>query len=626
MSPGPSAAASEAAIRQRLDVEQIHDWRDTLRFFLPYLWPRERPELRLRVVLALAVLVCAKAVTVTVPFLLGAAVDALATPEARAAGTAFALIAAYGFARLMMQAFAQLRDAVFARVAFHAVQQIAGRTFRHLHALSLRFHLERRTGGLQRIIDRGTKGIDSLLGWTLFSIAPTVLEFVLVCAILTWRYDVRFALATALAIALYAAFTVVVTNWRVQYRRAMNESDTEANTKAVDSLLNYETVKYFNNEEHEARRFDAAMALYARASEKTQTSLSFLNTGQAAIISLGLVAVMLLAASGIQAGRMDVGDLVVVNTFVAQLYVPLNMLGTVYREIQQALIDMEKMFDHLRISPEIRDAPGAQPLLVAGGEIRFESVSFAYEPERTILRDVSFTVPAGHTVAIVGPSGAGKSTIARILYRFYDIASGRVAIDGQDIASVRQPSLRAAIGIVPQDTVLFNDSIAYNIRYGRIDASDAEVERAAQLAQLEPLIRALPQGLRTSVGERGLKLSGGEKQRVAIARTILKNPPILLLDEATSSLDTHTEREIQAAIREVSRNRTTLVIAHRLSTVVDADEILVLDQGHIVERGAHADLLAKDGAYAAMWSRQREADEAREKLDWALHESEVRAG
>jgi ATP-binding cassette, subfamily B, heavy metal transporter len=616
---------AEAAIRKRLDQEEIYDSWSTLRFFLPYLWPAGRSDLRVRVGIALVVLVLAKAVTVTVPFLLGAAVNALNTAEGRAAGAAFSLIVAYGFARLMAQGFAQLRDAIFARVAFHAVQRIAGRTFRHLHALSLRFHLERRTGGLQRVIDRGTKGIDSLLGWTLFSIVPTALEFVLVCGILAWRYGVWFALATVVAIALYAIFTISVTNWRVQYRRAMNDSDTEANTKTVDSLLNYETVKYFNNEEHEARRFDAAMALYARASEKTQTSLSLLNTGQAAIISLGLVAVMLLAASGIQAGRMDVGDLVVVNAFVAQLYVPLNMLGTVYREIQQALIDMEKMFDHLRIAPEIREPADAPPLLVAGGEIHFHRVTFAYEPERVILREVSFHVPAGHTVAIVGPSGAGKSTIARILYRFYDVTAGGVTIDGQDIAGVQQSTLRAAIGIVPQDTVLFNDTIAYNIRYGRIEASDAEVERAARMAQLEPLIRALPHGLATTVGERGLKLSGGEKQRVAIARTILKNPPILLLDEATSSLDTHTEREIQAAIREVSRNRTTLVIAHRLSTVVDADEILVLDQGRILERGTHAELLALEGAYAAMWNRQKEAAEAREKLGWELGESDAAA-
>jgi ATP-binding cassette subfamily B protein len=614
----PPPSVPEVPLAERLGDEISYDAWGTLRGFLPYLWPPDRPDLRLRVGLSVIALVGAKLVTVALPFLYGRAVDALSSdPLAQTIGVALSLIIAYGVARLMMQALAQLRDAIFARVAFYAMRQVAARTFRHLHALSLRFHLERRTGGLQRVIDRGTKAVDSLLAWTLFSIAPTILEFVLVCAILVWVYGVAFAAVTAGTIVLYGWFTIAVTQWRTQYRRVMNDSDTEANTRAVDSLLNYETVKYFNNEEHEARRFNQAMEVFAGASEKTQTSLSLLNTGQAAIISLGLVGVMLLAARGIRNGTLTVGDLVTVNAFIAQLYVPLNVLGTVYREIQQALIDMEKMFDHLRMSAEIEDAPDALPLVVSGGEIRFEDVVFAYEPERVILHGISFSVPAGHTIAVVGPSGAGKSTLSRILYRFYDIRSGRVTIDGQDIARVQQQSLRAAVGIVPQDTVLFNDTIRYNIRYGRTGASDDEVALAARLAQIEPFIRSLPQGVESIVGERGLKLSGGEKQRVAIARTILKNPPILLLDEATSALDTHTEREIQAALREVSRNRTTLVIAHRLSTVVDADEILVLEQGRIVERGTHAALLARGGSYAAMWNRQKEAAEARAKLDLA---------
>jgi ATP-binding cassette, subfamily B, heavy metal transporter len=609
-------AQRESALVRRLDQEKSFEAWSTLAGFLPYLWPSGRLDLRMRVVLATLALILAKVVTVSVPFLFGRAVDALSgDPAAQALGAAASLICAYGLARLLMQGLAQLRDAIFAKVAYHAVQQIAGRTFRHLHALSLRFHLERRTGGLQRVIDRGTKGIDSLLSWTLFSIAPTAIELVLVCGILVFTYGALFAAVTIAAVLLYAAFTIAVTNWRVQIRRVMNDSDTEANTKAVDSLLNYETVKYFNNEEHEARRFDRAMHVYARASEQTQTSLSLLNTGQAGITAIGLVGVMLLAARGIASRELSVGDLVTVNTFIIQLYQPLSMLGTVYREIQQALIDMEKMFDHLGLAPEIEDAPGAPPLAVSGGEICFENVVFAYDPDRTILHGISFRVPAGSTVAVVGPSGAGKSTLSRILYRFYDLKSGRITIDGQDIAQVTQASLRASIGIVPQDTVLFNDTIEYNIRYGRIDAGAEQVAEAARIAQLEPFLRALPQGMQSTVGERGLKLSGGEKQRVAIARTVLKDPPILILDEATSALDTHTEREIQLAIREVSRDRTTLVIAHRLSTVVEADEILVLDQGRIIERGTHAALLARAGAYAAMWSRQREADEARERLD-----------
>ncbi|MBI1211144.1 MAG: ATP-binding cassette domain-containing protein [Alphaproteobacteria bacterium] len=588
----------------------------TLRALLPYLWPDGRPDLKVRILLAMGALALAKVFTISFPLLYGAAIDALDPKNhvAQTVGVAIALILAYGLSRVLMQAFAQLRDAIAAKAVYNAVQTVAGKTFRHIHALSLRFHLERKTGGLTRIIERGTKGIDILLFYALFSIVPTILELSLVSAILFYGYHWGFAVITILTVVLYGLFTIKLTEWRTVIRRQMNDSDTEANTKAVDSLLNYETVKYFNNEEHEARRFDKAMARFAGASEKAQMSLSLLNTGQAVIITLGLVSVMVLAAYMISAGKMTIGGLVVVNGFLVQLYVPLNLLGTVYREINQALVDMEKMFDVLNVREEVKDKPGALDLKVSGGEIRFENVVFAYEPERTILHGISFTVPAGKTTAVVGPSGAGKSTISRILYRFYDVASGRVTIDGQDIRDVTQNSVRAAIGIVPQDTVLFNDTIRYNIRYGRIDATDAEIEEAARLAQIEPFIRELPEGYSAMVGERGLKLSGGEKQRVAIARTILKNPPILMLDEATSALDTHTEREIQAALQGVSRGRTTLVIAHRLSTVVDADEILVLDHGRIVERGRHSDLLQRGGAYAAMWNRQREAAAAREKL------------
>jgi ATP-binding cassette subfamily B protein len=619
--PSPGRATVAATQSDRAN----HHWR-TVQALLPNLWPTGRFDLQARVVLAVGALILAKVATLAMPFFYAAAVDAL-TPKAAAGGAAGAvvialsvvvgLLVAYGVARVLMQAFAQLRDAIFAKVAYHAVRQVAGRTFRHLHALSLRFHLEKKTGGLTRIIERGTRGIDVLLFYFLFNIFPTLLELVLVCGILIYLFHPGFAAATILTVLLYAWFTIVVTNWRTEIRRQMNDSDTEANTKAVDSLLNYETVKYFNNEGHEAARYDKAMDRYARASEKSTVSLSVLNTGQAVIIAGGLVAVMILAAYEIAAGRMTVGGIVLVNGFLAQLYVPLNLLGTVYREITQALVDMEKMFDVLTVRQEVQDKPGAPALQVKGGAVAFEDVRFSYEPERQILKGISFTVPAGKTVAIVGPSGAGKSTISRILYRFYDIQGGRVTIDGQDIRDVSQDSVRAAIGIVPQDTVLFNDTVRYNIRYGRIGASDSDIEEAARLAQIEPFIRQLPEGFEAMVGERGLKLSGGEKQRVAIARTLLKNPPILMLDEATSALDTHTEREIQSALKEVSRNRTTLVIAHRLSTVVDADEILVLDAGQIAERGRHTDLLARGGAYAAMWNRQKEAAAAREKLQEA---------
>ena len=599
--------------------------RETLRSLSPYLWPAGRWDLKQRILWAMMALVTAKVFTLAFPLLFGAAVDAL-DPKNRveqALTVGVALILAYGLARILMQAFNQLRDAIAAKVVYHTVRSVAGRTFRHIHALSLRFHLERKTGGLTRVIERGTKAIDVLLFYALFSIFPTILELLLVTGYLLWAYNWGFAVITIVTVVVYTWFTIRITEWRTEIRRQMNESDTEANTKAVDSLLNYETVKYFNNEGHEASRFDKAMVGYAAASEKAQMSLSILNTGQAAIISLGMVGVMSLAAYFVSIGEMTLGGLVVVNALLVQLSVPLNFLGTLYREINQGLVDLEKMFDVLGVPQEVKDKAGAPSLQVKGGEIRFENVVFAYEPERTILKGVSFTVPAGKTVAIVGPSGAGKSTISRILYRFYDIKSGRVTIDGQDLRDVTQDSVRAAIGIVPQDTVLFNDTIRYNIRYGRIGASDGEIEEAARLAQIERFIGHLPDGFNAMVGERGLKLSGGEKQRVAIARTILKNPPILLLDEATSALDTHTEREIQAALKEVSRNRTSLVIAHRLSTVVDADEILVLDHGRIIERGRHGELLAKGGAYAAMWNRQREAEAAREKLEEAEEDPAV---
>ncbi|MDZ4369498.1 MAG: ABC transporter ATP-binding protein/permease [Afipia sp.] len=596
-------------------VPRGHWW--TLASVLPRLWPAGRPDLHTRVVVAMVALIGAKAVTVYVPFLYKEAVDRL-SPETAAAAAVIvpvALIVAYGVGRILMVALAQLRDAVFAKVGQNAVRELAVETFRHLHALSLRFHLERRTGGLSRVIERGTKGIDFLLRFSLFNIVPTIIELILVCIILAYAFDVWYAVVTAVTVIVYMIFTFAVTEWRTRFRRQMNDLDTEANTKAVDSLLNYETVKYFGNEDHEARRFDRSMAGYEHAAVKTTTSLSLLNTGQTLIFTAGLAALMLMAAQGVATGILTVGAFVMVNAYLIQLYQPLNLLGTVYREIRQALIDMETMFDLLQVPPEIRDAADARPLDVRGGELVFENVGFFYDPDRRILDDVSFRVPAGRTLAVVGPSGAGKSTISRILYRFYDIAEGSVRIDGQDIRGVTQASLRAAIGMVPQDTVLFNDTIRYNIRYGRPDATDAEVEEAARLAQIAGFIERLPKGYDTRVGERGLKLSGGEKQRVAIARTILKNPPILLLDEATSALDTHTEKEIQTALKGISENRTTLIIAHRLSTVIDADEILVLEQGRVMERGRHDDLLAKGGVYAAMWNRQREADAARQKLE-----------
>ena len=579
----------------------------TLGALLPHLWPAGRPDLRTRVVIALVLLVAAKLASVFVPIILRNAVDALSV-DATALALPLGLLLAYGLARVGAQGFAEARDAVFARVAQNAMRRVALATFQHLHRLSLRFHLERQTGGLSRAIERGTRGIEFLLFFVLFNVVPTIVEMLLVAGILWGLFDWRFSTVTLLTIGGYVVFTFKVTEWRIAFRRRMNEADSEANTKAIDSLLNYETVKYFGNEGHEARRYDEGLARYEDAAIRSRVSLSALNSGQALIIAGGLTLMMIMAARGVVAGTMTVGDFVLVNAYILQLAMPLNLLGTVYREIKQSLVDMEVMFALLREHPEVQDRPGAKPLQISGGAIAFEDVDFGYDPRRPILHGVSFAVPPGRSVALVGPSGAGKSTISRILFRFYDVDGGRVTIDGQDIRDVTQASLRAAIGIVPQDTVLFNDTVYYNIAYGRPEAPHEEVIEAARMARIHDFVEALPDGYDTVVGERGLKLSGGEKQRVAIARAILKRPAIMVFDEATSALDTKTEREIQTSLREVSRDRTTVMIAHRLSTVVDADEILVLDAGRVVERGRHEALLERGGVYAAMWARQQRAD------------------
>lgn len=597
----------------------------TIRTLLPYLWPRDSLELRVRVAAAIVLLVAAKGVNVAVPWFYKTAVDMLTGPGAAVAAVPVFILVAYGVARVAAQAFGELRDAVFAKVAQRAIRKAALETFRHLHRLSLRFHLDRRTGAISRAIERGSAGIEFLLNFMLFNVLPTFFEVALVCGILWWWFGGWYALITLGCIAGYVVWTLLITEWRTKFRRQMNENDSAAHTRAIDSLLNFETVKYFGNEAHEARRFDTSLQAYEAAAVKSKVTLSLLNIGQGVIIAIGLIVLMVMAASGVVAGTMTVGDFVLINSYLIQLFMPLNFLGFVYREIKRSLADMESMFSLLDEKADVGDAPDAKDLKTAGGEIVFDGMSFAYDPRRRVLEDVSFTVASGRSLAIVGASGAGKSTISRLLYRFYDPTGGRILIDGQDLRTVTQASLRAAIGIVPQDTVLFNDTVYYNIAYGRPSASPAEVERAARLAQIHGFIINLPDGYSTTVGERGLKLSGGEKQRVAIARTILKEPAILLFDEATSALDTHTEKEIQASLREVSAGRTTLMIAHRLSTVVDADEILVLDHGRIVERGRHPDLLRLGGQYAAMWRRQQEVEEAREVLEHAAGQAAVEA-
>ena len=596
----------------------------TLFHLWPYIWPADRRDLKARVVFATVLIFAAKLATIAVPFTFKWATDALAghgtAPIEANNWLAWAMAApvvmtlAYGGIRILMGVLTQWRDGIFAKVAMNAVRRLALLTFEHMHLLSLRYHLERKTGGLTRILERGRNAIETIVRMVLLQLLPTIVELALIVWVLLFHFDWRYVVVIMITVALYVGFTFYATEWRIGIRRKMNDSDNDANTKAIDSLLNYETVKYFSAEQREAKRYDRSMARYEDASVKAYTSLAVLNAGQAVVFAIGLAAAMVLCARGVEAGTNTVGDFVMINAMMIQLYQPLNFMGMVYREIKQAVIDIENMFAILARKPEIEDRPDARPLQVRSGTIRFEHVGFAYEPARPILKELNFEVAAGRTAAIVGPSGAGKSTISRLLFRFYDVTGGRILIDGEDIRDVTQTSLRAAIGMVPQDTVLFNDTIRYNIRYGQWDANDAEVEEAARLAQIDGFIRLSPKGYETEVGERGLKLSGGEKQRVAIARTILKAPPILLLDEATSALDSRTERDIQDALDRVSKNRTTLVIAHRLSTIVSADEILVLDQGVIVERGTHNDLLAHGGLYASMWNRQREAQMAREIL------------
>ncbi|WP_425044180.1 ABCB family ABC transporter ATP-binding protein/permease [Primorskyibacter sp. S87] len=587
------------------EAERRSGWR-TLRRVVPYLWPDDVPWVKRRVVLAMVMLVLAKVIAVYTPILYKGAVDSLAAEGVPPLALgAVGLTVAYGVARLMTVGFQQLRDAIFAPVGQRALRKLALETFRHIHRLSMRYHITRKTGGLSRIIERGVKGVEFLLRFLLFSIGPLIIELLLVAIILTVLFDVRYLIVVAVTIALYIGFTFKVTEWRVKLRREMNDQDTEANQKAIDSLLNFETVKYFGAEEREAARYDQSMQGYARAALKTAYSLAFLNFGQSFLITCGLIAVMVLAALGVQQGNLTVGDFVMVNAYMIQITVPLNFLGTVYREIRQALVDMGEMFDLLEQPEEVRDATDAKPLDVRGGEIALEDVTFGYDPDRKILNGVSLTVPAGETVAIVGATGSGKSTIGRLLFRFYDVTGGALKIDDQDIRDVTLKSLHQAIGVVPQDTVLFNDTIRYNIAYGRDGATQTEIEAAARAAQIHDFIVTLPEGYDTKVGERGLKLSGGEKQRVGIARTLLKNPPILLLDEATSALDTDTEQEIKDALARAGEGRTVITIAHRLSTIAEADRIVVLEQGEIAEQGTHAELLDRNGRYAQLWNRQK---------------------
>lgn len=624
----PSAAGSQSDtpnIRKPVSADEGSTL-TTLANLWPYIWPASRPDLKKRVLLAVFALVIAKFVTVLSPYFFAWATDALTGEGADLPAFLVApimLVLAYNAARVMAVAFNQLRDALFARVGQHAVRQLAILTFRHLHQLSLRFHLARRTGGLSRVIERGVKGIESIVRFTILNGFPTVLEFAIMAAVIWYQFGFFYVIVVAVMIVAYVWFTIKCSNWRIGIRREMNDSDTDANSKAIDSLLNFETVKYFGNEKMEAERFDVSMAKYESAATKTWTSLAWLNLGQSVILGIGMAVCMALSARAVLAGEQNIGDFVLINALLMQISIPLNFIGFLYREIRQGLADIESMFDLLLVPAEIKDKPGAGDLQAVEGKIAFKDVHFHYDSDRPILKGIDFEVPAGKTVAIVGPSGAGKSTISRLLFRFYDVTDGAVEIDGQDVRDVTQESVRHAIGMVPQDTVLFNDTIAYNIRYGRPDASEEEVREAARMAQIHDFIEKLPQGYQAEVGERGLKLSGGEKQRVAIARTILKAPPILILDEATSALDTHTEREIQSALDEVSQNRTTLVIAHRLSTVVNADQIIVLEAGEIAERGTHLELLDKGGLYASMWARQREADEAEERLRAAMENDEL---
>ncbi len=586
----------------------------------PYFWPVDRRDLRVKIVLGMVVLLLSKIVTVAVPYFFKWVTDSLTTPDALAKTewgalfpaivmTPMALLAGYGLTRLGQVLLSQIRDVYFAEAGVHALRGLAYKTFEHMHNMSMRFHLDRRMGGLSRSIDRGVKAIDTLVRMMFANVIPTFVEIILMIGVLAYSFDFRYIVIIFGTVAVYIWFTLKASEWRIGIRKQMNESDSEANAKAMDSLINFETVKYFNNETLEAQRFDVAMAAYQKASVRTYVSLGWLNSGQTLIFTIGLVACMAMTMQGIASGKNTVGDMVMMNALMIQLWFPLNFLGFFYRELKQAAMDLGDMVELLHQTPEVKDAPDAQPLQLMHGAVSFKNVMFHYAPDREILKGISFDIPAGKTVAVVGASGAGKSTLSRILFRFYDISGGAVEVDGQDIRHVTQNTLRAHIGIVPQDTVLFNDSIRYNIRYGRPSASDAEIEQAAQMAQIDGFIKSLPQGYDTPVGERGLKLSGGEKQRVAIARTLLKNPEILILDEATSALDTNTEREIQSALKLISHNRTTLVIAHRLSTIVDADEILVMDAGHIIERGTHAQLLERNGVYANMWTRQNESAE-----------------
>jgi ATP-binding cassette, subfamily B, heavy metal transporter len=624
---------TSAFIAARNNAKQRGTLTGTVELLWPYIWPADRADLKLRVFLAVALMLLSKLFTIAIPYSYKWATDAVANklaldavPLPRVLFGAAALTALYGVLRILMAFTQQGRDALFAAVAMNAVRRLAIEVFDHLHRLSLRFHLERKTGGLTRVLERGRNAIETIIRTSMLTAVPTAVEFVLVVAAMLISFDWRYVGVISVTVVAYLIFTTLATNWRIGIRRSMNESDTDANTKAIDSLLNFETVKYFGAEGRESGRYDKAMARYEHMSVRTYVSLAILNAGQAFIFTLGLIVVLLMCVAEVRSGTKTVGAFVLVNLIMLQLYQPLNFMGMVYRDIKQAIIDVEAMFAILSQNPEIEDLPGAQALEVSAGAVRFENVDFAYDSDRPILRGVSFDAPAGHTIAIVGPSGAGKSTISRLLFRFYEPNAGRILIDGQDIRAVTQSSLRAAIGMVPQDTVLFNDTIRYNVHYGRDGASEAEVVAAAENAQIDPFIRSLPQGYEAPVGERGLKLSGGEKQRVAIARTMLKAPPILVLDEATSALDSFTEREIQSALERVSRGRTTIVIAHRLSTVVDADEILVLDKGVIAERGSHEELLARGGIYSAMWSRQRQVDAAQELLRRAGREDNLGAG